>query len=124
MASRFETLEQLLALHEAAAPMSLIKKHALNKGDESETHPTRAEENPHAIVAMGIFDVDLYTPTRDIFSKIEPFLTKGSILVFDELNFANFQGETIDLPEPLGTSGLRLRRTPMQPFCSWAVWGD
>lgn len=124
MPGYFETLQELLALHEAAAPMSHIKKHTLIKGDASKTFPAWAEENAHVIIAMAIFDMDLHAPTRDILADIEPFLTKGSILVFDELNCANFPGETLALRETLSTSGLRLRRTPMQPFCSWAVWGD
>lgn len=124
MPGHFETLKELLVLHEAAAPMSHIKKHALIKGDASETFPAWAQENAHAIIAMAIFDMDLYAPTRDILADIEPLLTKGSILVFDELNCAQFPGETKALRETLSTSGLRLRRTPMQPFCSWAVWGD
>lgn len=124
MPGHFETLQELLSLHEAAAPMSHIKKHELIKGDVSETFPAWASANSHSIISMAIFDMDLYAPTHTVLANIEPFLTKGSILVFDELNCGKFPGETVALRETLGTGALRLRRTPIQPFCSWAIWGE
>lgn len=119
-----DTLEKVLALHEAAAPLNGIKKYELIKGDASETFNPWLEDNPQAIVAMAIFDMDLYKPTYDVLEKIIPRLTKGSLLVFDELNHKQFPGETLAVRELIGTHNLRLNRTPMQPFCTWAVWGD
>lgn len=117
-------LEQLLSLHEQAAPMSHIKKFDLIKGDISKTFPVWLENNPHAVISMAIFDADLYLPTRDVLKDIKSRLTKGSILVFDELSCEHFPGETVAVREILGTENLRLRRSPLQPYCSWAIWGD
>lgn len=119
-----EILSEFLSLHEAASPQARMKKFELIKGDASVTVDTWLQENPHAIIAMAIFDMDVYKPTHDVLVKIVPRLTKGSLLVFDELNCKLFPGETVALQEVIGTNSLRLQRTPMQPFCSWAVWGD
>ncbi|MHB8544611.1 MAG: TylF/MycF/NovP-related O-methyltransferase [Leptospirales bacterium] len=119
-----ETLQEILKLHESAAPMAHIEKFKLIKGDASVTVDAWLKENPHAIVSMAIFDMDLFKPTSDVLEKIVPRLTKGSLLVFDELNCKYFPGETIALREVIGTNNLRLQRTPIQPFCSWAIWGD
>jgi hypothetical protein len=119
-----ETLSEILQLHEAAAPMAQYKKHELVKGDVSETFEIWLEDNPHAIISMAIFDMDLYKPTLDALNLIKPRLTKGALLVFDEVNCKHVPGETVALREAIGTENLSLRKTPSQPFCSWAVWGE
>lgn len=117
-------LEALLELQEANAPIAHKKKFSLVKGDVSKTVHTWIDENPHAIVAMAVFDLDIYRPTRDALEAILPRLTKGSVLVFDELNCAQFPGETEAVREVLTTNGIRLRHNPHQPDSAWAVWGD
>lgn len=119
-----ETLAKILALHEANSPLSHIKKHALVKGDVSQTIKPWLDENKHAIIAMAIFDMDVYRPTKDALKAIKGRLIKGSVLVFDELNCATFPGETSAVNDVLGLNNLKLQRNPHQPFCSWAIWGE
>jgi Macrocin-O-methyltransferase (TylF) len=117
------TLEEILALQESFSPLSHIRKFELIKGDASQTIDTWLDNNPHAIVSMAIFDMDVYLPTRDVLKKIIPRLTRGSLLVFDELNCAHFPGETAAVQEVLGLNNVALKHHPHQPFCAWAVWG-
>lgn len=119
-----QTLEKLLALHESFSPLSHLKRFELVKGDASNTIEPWLDANPHAIIAMAIFDMDVYRPTRDVLEKIIPRLTKGSLLVFDELNCQPFPGETIAVNEVLGLNNLALRHFPHQPYCAWAVYGE
>lgn len=119
-----ETLEKLLSLHESFSPVSHVKKYELVKGDASKTIDAWLEKNPHAIISMAIFDMDVYKPTKDVLEKIIPRLTKGSLLVFDELNCEHFPGETMALNEVLGLNKLSLKRFPHQPYCAWAVFGE
>ena len=77
-----------------------------------------------AVVAMAIFDLDLYEPTREALQLINPRLTRGSVLVFDELNSRDFPGETLALQEVLGLDRLRLHQYSHQPRCAWGIWGD
>ena len=118
------TLDAILRIHESMSPLSHIRKYELIKGDASTTVRTWLEENPHAIVSMAIFDMDVYKPTRDVLECILPRLTKGSVLVFDELNCPYFPGETTAVNEVLGLNNISLRRYPHQPHCAWAVFGD
>ncbi len=119
-----ERLDEILSLHEADAPSSHIKKFELIKGDASQTVGAWLTRNPHAIISMAIFDMDLYEPTKAVLEKIMPRLTCGSILVFDELNYPGFPGETTAVNEVLGLNNIRLRRSAMQPYCAWAVFGE
>lgn len=119
-----QELEKVLALHEANSPLSHIKKNHLVKGDVSITFPAWLDANPHAVISMAIFDMDVYAPTKIALEAVLPRLTKGSILVFDELNCPQFPGETRALAEVIGLNKLRLRRSPHQPYCAWAIWGE
>jgi hypothetical protein len=119
-----ETLEKLLSLHESFSPIPHLKKFELIKGDASITVDSWLENNPHVIISMAIFDMDVYKPTKDVLEKIIPRLTKGSLLVFDELNCEHFPGETRAVDEVLGLNNLSLKRFPHQPYCAWAVFGE
>ena len=119
-----KTLEEILDLHESLSPVSHIRKFELVKGDASVTIDTWLEQNPHAIVSMAIFDMDVYKPTRDVLEKIIPRLTKGSVLIFDEINCDFYPGETMALQEVLGLNNISLRRFPHQSYCAWAVYGE
>ena len=117
-------LNEILSIHENMSPLSHIKKFELIKGDASKVIDSWLEANPHVIISMAIFDMDLYQPTRDVLEKILPRLTKGSLLVFDELNCEHFPGETIAVNEVLDLNKISLKRHPHQPFSSWAVFGS
>lgn len=119
-----EILEEILSIHEAFSPISHVKKFELIEGDASQTIDKWLTDNPHAIVSMAIFDMDVYKPTKDVLQKIIPRLTKGSLLVFDELNCQHFPGETNAVDEVLGLNQISLRRDPHQPYCAWAVFGE
>ncbi len=119
-----ETLDDILSIHESFSPVPHVKKFELVKGDACATVPTWLEQNPHAIVSMAIFDMDVYKPTKDVLQSILPRLTKGSLLVFDELNCQHFPGETAAVHEVLGLNNISLKRSPHQPYCAWAVFGE
>lgn len=119
-----EKLSRLLELQESFAPMNSIKKYQLIKGDATKTIDDWLEDNPHAIISLAIFDMDIYKPTKIVLQKIIPRLVRGSILVFDELNCNVFPGETRAVDEVLGLNNLKLYRSKYQPYGAWAVFGE
>jgi Macrocin-O-methyltransferase (TylF) len=118
------TLNKILQLQESFSPGNGRDRFRLYKGDASIQVNRWDEENPHAIIALAMFDMDVYRPTKDVLQKILPRLAKGSVLYFDELNCTEFPGETVAVQEVLGFSNLRLKQDPNQPFAAWAVYGD
>jgi hypothetical protein len=119
-----DELARILTIHESFSPIAQIKKFDLIKGDVRETLPEFLEANPHIIIAMAVFDMDIYLPTKTALSLVLPHLTKGSLLVFDELNCRHFPGETQAVSEVLGLNELRLQRVPNQPYCAFAEFGS
>lgn len=122
MANYEVLLEEILEIQESFSPASHIRRFELVKGDASVTISDWLANNPHLIISMAIFDMDVYKPTKDVLEQILPRLTKGSLLVFDELSCDHFPGETIALDEVLGVANLALRRLPNNSYCSWAVY--
>lgn len=116
-----EELEGILDFHTQNAPIPHKKKHELVKGDATMTLPDYLKEHPETIVALAYFDFDIYKPTHDCLEAILPYLTKGSVLAFDELNTPQFPGETIAVREVLGLSRYAIKRDPSNPLTSYLV---
>lgn len=114
-------LSELLELHEQESPIGHIKKFELVKGDATVESANYLERNPHTIVALAYFDMDVYEPTLKCLEAIRPYLTKGSVLGFDELAAEWFPGETVALREALGLDSFRIQRVPYMPHCAFLV---
>ncbi|HUK25566.1 MAG TPA: hypothetical protein VLV49_13375 [Terriglobales bacterium] len=114
-------LEGILDYHEQESPLSHIKKYALVKGDVAVTVPRYLKDHPETIIALAYFDMDLYEPTRKCLGAIRDYLTRGSILAFDELCHPAFPGETAAVREVLGTRHCRIERSPLAPTCAYVI---
>jgi hypothetical protein len=112
-------LEQVLRAHELECPLSHIKKNFLVKGDATKTLKTYLDEHPETIIAFAYFDFDIYKPTKDCLELIRPYLTKGSIIGFDELGDGQFPGETIALKETLGLNNVKIERSKFSGIQSY-----
>ena len=123
MTKGYETfLDKVLAYHEQESPVAHFKKYRLRKGDASRQIVKYLDEHPETIVAMAFFDMDVYAPTKACLEAVIPHLTKGSLLVFDELNYDAFPGETLALKDVLGLEKVRIQRSPYSSRETYIVW--
>lgn len=116
-----QELDDLLDIHAQGSPIPHKKKHELVPGDATQSLPTYLRQHPETVIALAYFDFDLYKPTRDCLQAILPYLTKGSVLAFDELNTPEFPGETLAVREVLGLTRYAIRRDPSSPLTSYLV---
>ena len=114
-----EHLEEILSTQEKFSPLDHIKKFEIIKGDIIETLPKYLEENKHTIVSLVFFDLDIYKPTLESLKNIKPYLTEGSIMIFDELCDDTFPGETMALDEVFGLNNLEIKRLPITSRISY-----
>lgn len=119
-----EHLSEVLAYHESEAPLSHIPKTEIVKGDAIATLPEYLARRPETVVALAYFDFDIHAPTRAALGAIAPHLTKGSVLVFDQLNCPEYPGETLALAETFGLNRCRIRRSPLTPWMSFVLGED
>ena len=116
-----EHLAEVLRIQEGMSPLAHIRKHELIIGDASTTFPDWLSRHPEQVIALLILDMDVYEPTRDVLHAAQPRLTKGSIVVLDELASKAFPGETKAFMEIVGAPNVRLRRFPIQPTAAYYV---
>ncbi|MCJ2073079.1 hypothetical protein MKK75_30515 [Methylobacterium sp. J-030] len=109
-------LEAVLDFHEHEnRAASQVKKCSIRPGDVAETVPKYFQENPQTIVALAYFDFAIYEPTKLCLQNIKNRLIRGSVIAFDELNDADYPGETIALIETLGLRAGRIRKSRFLP---------
>lgn len=114
-------LEKIILYHESESPISHKKKFELVKGDATITFERYLKEHPETIVALAYFDFDIYKPTKICIELLMKRVTKGSVIVFDELNCPEFPGETIALKETIGLNKYSIKRTPLNPLISYII---
>ena len=103
-------LDKFLEKKERELPINHIKKYELIKGDVSKTSHNYFNKNKESIIALAVFDLDLYKPTKEALKSILPRLSKGSIVLFDELNHSAYPGETQAFLEFFSKQKVKLER--------------
>lgn len=103
-------LHQLMKAHEQTHPLNHIEKFQVIKGDVCDTVPTYIDQHPETLISLAFFDLDLYKPTKQALQSILPRCTKGSILIFDELNYQYCPGETLAVLESLNLKQYSVQR--------------
>ena len=103
-------LDKLLNLQEHLNPLAHIRKFEIVKGNADIELQKYLGQNPETIISLAYFDFDLYYPTLRCLKLIKPFLIKGSVLAFDELNDHDSPGETIALKEVFNLNEVKLER--------------
>lgn len=117
-------LREVLDAHEDHEHLNHVQRTLIVQGDVHETLPKYLEENPHTIIAFAYFDMDICAPTAETLQLIRPYLTKGSIIAFDELAHAKWPGETVALRETLGLDYGRLHLLPGRATPAYLRWGE
>lgn len=108
----YEDILRCAKIHEGFRLLNRGEQVELVRGDICETAAQYLQENPHLVVSLLYLDCDLYEPTKVALEYFVPRMPKGAIIVFDELSFKEFPGETIALTETMGISSLRIKRLP------------
>ena len=108
-------LAELLDYHQAENVTGHMKKYEIVKGDVNQTIDKYLTDHPETIIALVYFDLQLYAPTRKCLEAIRPHLIRGSIVAFDEINSAEFPGETVALMETWGLGRYQLTRSQFLP---------
>jgi hypothetical protein len=114
-------LNELLEIHQRLSPRPDLRRFETVKGNVETTLPKYLDAHPETIVALAYFDMDLYSPTKAALKAIGPYLTKGSVIGFDELCVPEFPGEAAALREVLDLSRHALVRMPYSNHQSYVV---
>lgn len=114
-----ETLHKILSIHLEDSPLSNLQTTKTISGDVLDSWDEFVASEPSLSVALAVFDMDLYAPTKFVLERVVQFMPKGAVLLFDEFNTSLFPGETRAINEVLGIRNLKLRRSPLHPTGAW-----
>jgi len=112
-------LNDILTAQEAHNPINHIKKFDIIKGDITKTLPKYFDDHQEVLIALAIFDLDLYKPTKYALSRIIKHMHKGSIIVFDDLCDDIFPGETQALKDIFKVNEIDIKRMPITSRLSY-----
>ena len=98
-----------------------IEKIEIVKGNACITIPQYVEDNPHLVVSLLHLDMDVFEPTKVALECFLPRISKGGIIIFDELNQPGYPGETAAVMETIGINNIRLQRIPYETGISYAI---
>lgn len=116
-----DELEKIVAIHDRNRPIGHIPKVELVAGDACKTIPRYVRQHSHLLISLLYLDFDIYAPTKVALEKLFPRVVKGGVIAFDELNCAEFAGETIALLESFDLRQVELKRFPFDPYISYFV---
>ena len=109
-------LRELLAVHEGSNVLGhLTGIHRLVEGDVSVTAPQYFAQHPETIVAFAYFDMALYEPTKAALVALKPHLVSGSVILFDELTWAESPGEAIAFKEVFTKDEVAVEKCALYP---------
>jgi hypothetical protein len=105
-------IQDMIDANDLVRPVNRIPRCELVKGDIALTAPEFVTTRPDLVVAMLILDTDLYESTKVALQTFLPLMPKGGLVVFDEVAYVNFAGETTALKETLDLNKVELKRLP------------
>lgn len=96
-----------------------INKVEIVRGDAIKTIPKYLKENKHCLVSLLYLDFDLYKPTKIALDNFLPRMSKGSLVVFDEINHKDWYGETVAYLEKFSENKVKLKQFNFEPNISY-----
>lgn len=115
------TLRRAIEVFDLDRPVNGIPKVELVEGDITLTAGKYVESHPELLVALLILDTDLYLPTKSALSTFVPLMPTGGVILFDEVAYEFFPGETAALKEFFGMSLPPLRRFSYDSTAAYTI---
>ena len=113
------SIERAIDAFDSNRPLGHLQKISLIKGKIEDTAAPFLEQNPHTLISLLHLDVDLYEPTLHSLNVFLPRMSKGSIIIFDEVNQEGYPGETLALLESALLNSYKLQRFTFEPGLSY-----
>ena len=98
-----------------------ISKIELIKGDATKTIPQFLRKNKHLLISLLFLDFDIYKPTFIALKYFLPRMSKGAIIVFDELNNKQWPGETMALLKKFNINKHKINNFQFEPNISYII---
>lgn len=112
-------LRQLLETHEGINNLGHQRgMHEVVAGDATKTVPDYLKKHGETIVALSIFDLGLYEPTKAVLKSIKPHVVPGSVLLMVQLTRKELCGDGKAFLEVFSDVNYKISKHPLYPSFS------
>lgn len=116
-----ELLNKSIELFDLNRSASHLKKIELIKGDATLTIPKFIKKRKDFLISLLYLDFDLFEPTKVALDNLANCVVKGGVIVFDQINYEKFGGETIAFKEYFKVNKIKLQKFNHDPFIGYIV---
>lgn len=117
----YDELCSCIELYDQNRPLSHVEKVKLVKGDFLKIGKKYIKDNQHLLISLLYLDFDLYKPTQEALEILLPRMSRGALLVFDEIHNPDWPGETLALLEKIDLRNYEVKQFHYDPNISYIV---
>ena len=98
-----------------------INKINIIKGDATKTIPNFYKKNKNLLISLLYIDFDIFEPTKTALDVFASSVVKGGIIVFDQINYDKFRGESLAFKNYFKSNKYKLRKFNHDPFIGYII---
>jgi len=114
-------LKKAINLFDLNRSVGHINKINIIKGDATKTIPNFYKKNKNLLISLLYIDFDIFEPTKTALDVFTSSVVKGGIIVFDQINYDKFRGESLAFKNYFKSNKYKLRKFNHDPFIGYII---
>ena len=114
-------LKKAINLFDLNRSVGHINKINIIKGDATKTIPNFYKKNKNLLISLLYIDFDIFEPTKTALDVFASSVVKGGIIVFDQINYDKFRGESLAFKNYFKSNKYKLRKFNHDPFIGYII---
>ena len=114
-------LKKAINLFDLNRSVGHINKINIIKGDATKTIPNFYKKNKNLLISLLYIDFDIFEPTKTALDFFASSVVKGGIIVFDQINYDKFRGESLAFKDYFKSNKHNLKKFIHDPFVGYII---
>ena len=114
-------LKKAINLFDLNRSVGHINKINIIKGDATKTIPNFYKKNKNLLISLLYIDFDIFEPTKTALDVFASSVVKGGIIVFDQINYDKFRGESLAFKDYFKSNKHNLKKFIHDPFVGYII---
>ena len=114
-------LKKAINLFDLNRSVGHINKINIIKGDATKTIPNFYKKNKNLLISLLYIDFDIFEPTKTALDFFASSVVKGGIIVFDQINYDKFRGESLAFKDYFKANKHKLKKFIHDPFVGYII---
>ena len=114
-------LKKAINLFDLNRSVGHINKINIIKDNATKTIPNFYKKNKNLLISLLYIDFDIFEPTKTALDVFASSVVKGGIIVFDQINYDKFRGESLAFKNYFKSNKYKLRKFNHDPFIGYII---